>query len=60
MTYHVKFQRTGVEDLVSDPFKTLHEAQTFAAKHEIEAATILIVELDDHGEESQIHDLAKL
>jgi hypothetical protein len=45
---------------VSDPFKTLHEAQTFAAKHEIEAATILIVELDDHGEESQIHDLAKL
>jgi hypothetical protein len=54
-TYRVKFHRDGAEDLLSDPFKTLHDAQTFAAKHEIEAATILIVEVDDDGEEGQIH-----
>ena len=53
-TYQVKFQRAGVEDMQSDPFKTLHAAQTFAAKNEREG-DVIIVELDDNGKETRTH-----
>jgi hypothetical protein len=58
--YHVKFQRPGAEDLLCDRFKTLHAAQAFAGGHQIEAGTILIVEHDDTGEESQIHEVVNI
>jgi hypothetical protein len=57
-TYQVKFQRTGFEDMHSDPFRTLHAAQTFAAINEHEGG-VTIVELDDYGKETRTHPLSK-
>jgi hypothetical protein len=57
-TYQVKFHRTGFEDLHSDPFSTLHAAQTFAAENEREGG-VTIVELDESGKETRTYPLIK-
>ena len=62
MTYQVKFQRTGVKDVRAGLFGTFREARAFAAKQQSKLRTdsIIIVEIDEDGEEFRTHPVIKL
>ena len=62
MPYQVKFQRTEVEDVRAGLFGTFGEARAFAAKQQFKLRTdaIIIVEIDDDGEEIRTQPVIKL
>lgn len=59
MTYQVQFQRTGHWLVRSELFETLQEAHAHAAQHQAahQPEVIVIVEVDDEGNQGRIHQI---